>query len=445
MFFETRMQIRHLLVMTATLSLFFASLLAPHSAFAEPLQLQTAAAPLQSGNSPATAITGVTVVHSHREAVVPAQTVWIKDGRILDMRPSADLHSHEGYEVFDGSGKFLVAGYVDSHAHFPGTEADDIPVPLYLQMMAECGVTRLRCMRYVESLPKWRDEIAAGRVVGPMLHYPVALLSKRENLSEDHLKATFKEASEQKGAFVKMLGGFPPKTYQRLMDLARANGIKVAGHLPFGVELDLAIQCGQIGIEHFHGFDRKQKLPLSELNHRIAQSGKAGIYHCPTIFWNAVQGGHLSTKQLDSLDGVTRMPAQVLEAWRASLADPQQDHWRKPMKPNRPLMIRILKHMAAADGNLLISASAGEFVIHGHSFHEEIKIYQEAEMTPFQILQASTFNAAKFFDATDQWGSVQAGLQADLVLLNSNPLDSAANLKDIAAVWIQGRRVDVSE
>ncbi len=94
--------------------------------------------------------------------------------------------------------------------------------------------------------------------------------------------------------------------------------------------------------------------------------------------------------------------------------------------------------MATSGGNLLISASDGEFVVPGHSFHEEIKIYQETEMTPFQILQAASYNAARFLDATDDWGSIQPGLRADLVLLNSNPLDNAANLKDIAMVFVGG-------
>lgn len=413
----------------------------------------------------ATAIEHVTVVPAHRDGVLHNQTVLLEDGRILAVAPSSLLQVPERFESVDGLGKFLVPGYVDSHAHFPGTAADDIPVPLYLQMMVENGVTRLRCMRLTPQLPLWAAKVDAGEVVGPKLHYPVALFSNREDLAEDNLRRRLQEAAERSSAdgsadggmdggvdglkgrsgqprpYAKMLGGFAPETYQRLMKIAGEYGIQVAGHLPFGVELEMAVESGQIGIEHFHGFDRKQKLPLPELRRRLELSRKAGIYHCPTIFWNAVQGGHLSLGQLNQLAGVDWLPKAVTTAWHASMIDATQEHWRKPMEPNRPLMIRILKHMAASGGRVLLSASNGEYVVPGYSLHEEIKVYQEAELTPFQILQAATYTAAQFFAATDQFGSIQPGLHADVVLLNSNPLADASHLNDIAAVWVGGQRM----
>jgi imidazolonepropionase-like amidohydrolase len=389
-----------------------------------------------------TAIEHVDVIPAHRNVVLQDQTVFLENGRIVALAPSAVVEVPDGCQTIDGAGKYLVPGYVDSHAHFPGTDAADIPVELYLQMMVEAGVTRLRCMRLPENLPSWATKIQSGEVFGPTLHYPVALFSSRENLERGHLESILEKASQNASAdgvpFAKMLGGFAPKTYRQLMALCNKHGIKVAGHLPHGVGLEAAAETGQLGVEHLHGFERKKEYSHAEMQRLLKLSNQAGIYHCPTIFWIAVQGGELSEEQLNQLAGVERLPLAVTDEWRLALAATEQINRRPAMKFNRDIMTRILKQMAASGGHLLISASDGEFVVPGHSLHEEVKIYQEADVTPFQILQAATYNAARFFESTDQWGSIQPGLRADLVLLNSNPLDNPANLKDIAMVFVGG-------
>jgi len=289
-----------------------------------------------------TAIEHVDVIPAHRDVVLRDQTVFLEHGRILGLAPSAVTAVPDHFQSIDASGKYLVPGYVDSHAHFPGTSVEDIPIDLYLQMMVESGVTRLRCMRLNDALPLWAKKVQSGETLGPTLHYPVALFSSRENLERQHLEPVLRlaasKASPSGSPFVKMLGGFSPKTYRQLVELSRKLGIKVAGHLPHGVDLEMAAKAGQIGNEHYHRFERQQKLSMAELQRRLKISRQAGIFHCPTIFWNAVQGGHFHTDQLNALAGVDRLPQSVIQVWNDSMADAEQEHRRKSMEPNRSMM-----------------------------------------------------------------------------------------------------------
>jgi imidazolonepropionase-like amidohydrolase len=78
--------------------------------------------------------------------------------------------------------------------------------------------------------------------------------------------------------------------------------------------------------------------------------------------------------------------------------------------------------------------------IHGPALFREFRLMKEAGLTPMQILQCATANAAKLFggDTGAHIGKVEPGYFADLVILNSNPLDDITHASDIATVIKNG-------
>ena len=75
----------------------------------------------------------------------------------------------------------------------------------------------------------------------------------------------------------------------------------------------------------------------------------------------------------------------------------------------------------------------------GLALHQEFDELAQAGLSPLRILQMTTWNAAEFLNATDVMGTVTAGQHADLVLLDANPLESAAHLHQIGGVVRGGR------
>ena len=75
----------------------------------------------------------------------------------------------------------------------------------------------------------------------------------------------------------------------------------------------------------------------------------------------------------------------------------------------------------------------------GFAVPDELRQLQEAGLTPFEVLQAATWNAARFLRRERDTGAVKSGYAADLVLLEANPLESAANLARQAGVMLHGR------
>jgi imidazolonepropionase-like amidohydrolase len=71
--------------------------------------------------------------------------------------------------------------------------------------------------------------------------------------------------------------------------------------------------------------------------------------------------------------------------------------------------------------------------------HEEMEDMVVAGMTPMQVLVASTRNSAEFLRIADA-GTLQAGMSADFMVLDANPLDDITNTRHIAAVTYAARR-----
>ena len=81
----------------------------------------------------------------------------------------------------------------------------------------------------------------------------------------------------------------------------------------------------------------------------------------------------------------------------------------------------------------------GGFVIAGFGLHQEFDLLEQAGLSPLEVLQMTTLDGAKFLGREATMGSVQAGKDANVVLLRANPLASVQNLHAIAAVVRGGK------
>jgi imidazolonepropionase-like amidohydrolase len=82
---------------------------------------------------------------------------------------------------------------------------------------------------------------------------------------------------------------------------------------------------------------------------------------------------------------------------------------------------------------------AGVGVTPGISLHLELQRFVAAGFTPLEALQTATINPARFLNRSSDFGSVEPGRIADLVILRANPLTDIANTRAIAGVVADGR------
>jgi imidazolonepropionase-like amidohydrolase len=85
------------------------------------------------------------------------------------------------------------------------------------------------------------------------------------------------------------------------------------------------------------------------------------------------------------------------------------------------------------------AAALNTYVYPAESFIQELEIFRDAGLTPIQILQAATINGAIFFGMEKTTGSIDTGKNADLVVLNENPLENINAVRNINSVIVRGK------
>ncbi len=101
---------------------------------------------------------------------------------------------------------------------------------------------------------------------------------------------------------------------------------------------------------------------------------------------------------------------------------------------------RITKIIAERGGGLLAGSDTPEWLMaYGWTLHRELEHFVEAGLTPYQALATATRNPAEFLRASKEWGTIEEGKRADLVLIAGNPLEDIRNTARIEAVSVGGR------
>ena len=137
-------------------------------------------------------------------------------------------------------------------------------------------------------------------------------------------------------------------------------------------------------------------------------------------------------------------PPELLDATRKALVAGQLG----PLRSSDLTLTEASSRLAAAwkSGIHLAPAtrSGAPLLLHGPAVHRELQLWVRAGIPPAAALQAATANAARLLGVGDRTGSIKPGLDADLLLVEGNPLEDIAATERISAVFFKGERVDRS-
>src|SRR5678815_877649 len=190
------------------------------------------------------AIVGVTVVPMDRDGTLKDQTVLVRSGRIVEVRPAREIDPGPA-TVLDGHGKWLVPGLADMHVHI--NEEGQLPLfPLN-------GVTVVRDLFGAPAHLRWREAIAKGDMQGPTLVQAGPIMDGDPPTWPGSAVVTTPEAARrevqaQKKAgydWIKVYNGLSSDVYQAIVAEAKAQGMPVGGHVPKAVGIEAALTSGQ--------------------------------------------------------------------------------------------------------------------------------------------------------------------------------------------------------
>jgi imidazolonepropionase-like amidohydrolase len=260
--------------------------------------------------------------------------------------------------------------------------------------------------------------------------------------------------------FIKVYHFLSRDSYFAIADEAKKQGIAFAGHIPNGVAPREASEAGQRSLEHTSVLlqalisladkkDRTQKQLTAEAFDKL--TGEQGV----TMFQAIARNGtwHTPTLVVSQSFLLRSEMAARPDDRRKYMAAITREHWEKnnPVPKNvsaedmaeRKKALEKLFEVVATMRRAGVPMLAGtdpptRDVFPGFSLHDELGLLVEAGLTPLEALQAATLNPAKCLGLSD-YGTVEKGKLADLVLLEADPLVDIANTRKIAAVVVAGK------
>ncbi|MFL5754392.1 MAG: amidohydrolase family protein [Bacteroidia bacterium] len=374
------------------------------------------------------------------------QTVFIKDGKISEITPFQEEHMKLKARLIDGTGKYLIPGLADMHVHLPDDKSPLLLKKVFTLNLA-AGVTTLRSMRGEQRHPGLRDSIRKKLILAPDLYISNPLPSDSA-VTAAELKAFVAKSKKEGWDFVKYLSGLSPALFDSAVKYCGEQQLKLAGHVYNG-DLQTALKAKQASVEHYQPILKEFRKDSTQFEKVIAQLKENSVFVCPTLSFYYIFGFQFSPEQLKRRNGMSYLDKTVQETWMKTYMD-YYNSFDTPEKKtelqkgigrstkNLEDFGKLLKRMNDKKVQLLLSADDGEFNVPGFSLAEEMKLYKKAGLSNYEILKIATYNAACFFGAQKEWGSIGRGKKANLVLLDKDPLKDIENITAVKGVILGG-------
>jgi imidazolonepropionase-like amidohydrolase len=420
---------------------------------------EVAAAPAPN----AYAVVGVNLVAMTGGPVaLPNRTVLIDDGRIAAIG-GPELALPGGVRRIDGTGRWLLPGFVDMHVHLAqGTGSIDDGFGRQMRLLLATGVTTARALIAPPNGLEMKARVESGAVPGPRLVVYGGSINGNSVSGPADVETKVAEYRAAGYDGVKTHGGLDAATYDALVAAAAAARLPLSGHVTPGYGLDRALAAGQ-QVEHLDGYlaalfrsDAPMPPPpgqilidpevLAQIDEAkmpalVADTKARGVVNGPTLALFRTLAGGESLDQLRARPELRYAPRPAVDQWTTQAT--QTGLKQAPLADrNRYLALRdrLVRELHAAGAPLLVSSDSPQFfMVPGFAFHRELEALVTAGLSPYAALEAATVNAARYFGRLDRSGTIEVGKDADLVLLAANPLENIANAKAVAGVSCRGR------
>ncbi len=450
------------------------------------------------------AIHNVSVIDVAGASFTPGMTVTVREDRIVHVLPSHEMELGADVRTVDGSGRFLIPGLWDMHVHLQGTASDveRVEFPVYLAH----GITGIRLMagcdpEYVANRPdakpcmsdtssgspsvaqvqSWRERIANLSIVGPrivaasmMFDGPRLCYQAYALENADEARARVRNAVTSGVDFLKLFNcSLSPELYHAIAAEARNLGVVLAGHVPGRVSLIEAVVAGQKDIEHAGpslleacsspkdvvfardafstgGFAAYLKALVDAFEPAACEGlVEAMITHGaalgPTFLVNTNNVVNIDLRAAVETDERVRyLVPQTRETWEAEIDNQTLDEATRTLYAS--YFEKLYSAVAILDQRgvplLAGSDSPNLLVFPGAGLHDELGFLVRAGLTPASALAAATTTPAWYLGREAELGTIAPGREADLVLLDANPLEDISNTRKIHVVMARGRLFD---
>ncbi len=406
----------------------------------------------------AIAIINVNVLPMDTERVLVEQTVIVEEGRIVALGPVDSLPLPEDAEIVDGTDRYLMPGLAEMHAHVPPAASPELD--RYFSLFVANGVTTVRGMLGHPSHLDLRSRLLVGDVFGPRLITAGPSFNGQSISGTADVIARVRQQADAGYDFLKIHPGLRAAEFEALAGTANEIGIPFAGHVTVAVGVEEVMRSGMATIDHLDGYMAAMLPPnfdasggyggwfgtllaghvdTGRIEALAAATAAAGTWNVPTNVLVEQLIDDTPVAELRNRADMRYMPRSTVAQWVAARESVTSERGFSPGIAAKAIDVRrrliIALHEAGA-GLLLGSDAPQVFNVPGFSLHYELENMVDAGLSPFDALRMGTANVAEFLEL--RTGLVAPGREADLVLLDANPLEDISNTRRVHGVMLRG-------
>jgi imidazolonepropionase-like amidohydrolase len=377
---------------------------------------------------------------------IPDATVIIENGKIRAVGKSSSIQIPKQAYRINATGKTILPGLWDMHAHFEQAEWG----PAYLA----AGVTTVRdCGNEFDYINAVKNAIDEGDGVGPRIlkagiidgKGPFALGVIQADTRPEAIAAV-RRYQENGFSQIKIYSSVKPAIVKDICTEAHRLGMTVTGHVPFGMNLEQAIDSGMDMVNHIDyvyeilkrnkadgSIDFADSVNVSVMkflkSHHLVVDPTLGVYE---LVYRSVK---------ENITGIEPKFASLPEPLKPLFANTGSSNPQQ-IERGRKIMASFFRVVYALHNNGIIIVAGTDMGFPGFSLFRELELYVAAGLTPMEAIQSATIVPARVMGLTSGLGSIEAGKKADLILVDGNPLENIRNIRKVSTVIKGGQLYD---
>jgi len=416
-------------------------------------------------------INNATIINVLDGSLLKEKSILIDQGIIQSIGSYSELKNRAFKKNhIDIEHKYVIPGLWDMHAHIDKLSDDFEHSKSMLSLYALNGVTSIREMggnwskiKKLQEASKQSHFLPTIFTAGPILENKtfvdwVAKVDNDPEFKKQRVRIAHKSEVEIIIDSVKKLGvdflkirtAASKEVFFEIAKQAKLKGLRFAGHVDAKVDLYEAVKSGISSLEHLDIF-QLSGMSNAKMDSIVSLMKEMNTGYSPTLTYFKKHRIYDKTNINYFLNDTTyaSFPKRAYASKRllekSVLAMKRSEGSQVPWKKMEANFLKFASKIVSKDVTILAGTDgANALILPGFSLHEELRLYHsELKMTPLQILQSATINPATYFDIKS--GLVKQGYNADLVILEKNPLSNMKNTETIHSVLKSGKMISNQE